>query len=169
MPCAIGFSIDVIAMHTPIQRLAPITAQRGVSLIEVMISVLIMGIGMLGVAALQATALRNNQSSFERSQVVVGTTGIFDAMRANLDAARNGNYNMSMTCNAPNGSSQVVVDQRNFINSLQSIMGASACGAINCNATACQVTVQWDDSRGSHAAADAAAAQMQQFQTVTRL
>ncbi len=169
MPCALGFSIDVNAMLISIPRPIPIAAQRGVSLIEVMISVLIMGIGMLGVAALQATALRNNQSSFERSQVVVGTTGIFDAMRANLDAARNGNYNMSMTCSAPNGASQVVVDQRNFINSLQAIMGASACGAINCNATVCQVTVQWDDSRGSHAAADATAAQTQQFQTVTRL
>lgn len=169
MSCTLGFPIEVNVMHISSPRSVAMASQRGVSLIEVMISVLIMGIGMLGVAALQATALRNNQSSFERSQVVVGTTGVFDAMRANLSAARSGNYNMSMTCVAPSGTSQVVVDQRNFINSLQAIMGASACGAINCSATACQVTVQWDDSRGSHAAADATAVQTQQFQTVTRL
>jgi len=169
MPCAIRLSTSVNAMHTSSSRPVSVKSQRGVSLIEVMISVLIMGIGMLGVAALQATALRNNQSSFERSQVVVGTTGVLDAMRANVTAARNGNYNMGMTCTAPTGTSQVVVDQRNFLNSLQAIMGPTACGSISCNATTCRVTVQWDDSRASHAAADATASQTQQFQTVTRL
>lgn len=64
--------------------------QAGVSLIEVLISVVILGIGMLGIAAMQARALQNNSSSLERSQMVVQSYAILDAMRANLTAARGG-------------------------------------------------------------------------------
>ena len=53
--------------------------QVGVTLIEVLVAVLVMAIGLLGIAALQATALRNSQSSLERSQAVVHTYAILDA------------------------------------------------------------------------------------------
>ena len=43
--------------------------QRGVSLIEVLVSVLVVSLGRLGAGALQATALRNNQGSYERTPV----------------------------------------------------------------------------------------------------
>ena len=56
-------------------------SQRGAGLLEVLIAVLVMGIGLLGIAALQATALRNAQSSMERSQAVVQAYAILDSMR----------------------------------------------------------------------------------------
>ena len=138
---------------------------RGVSLIEVLISVLVMGVGLLGIAAMQATALRNSQSSLERSQAVVQSYTILDAMRANAIAARAGAYDMGMTCAPPGGTTLPDRDRANWINSLRGRagMGASACGAIDCDATTCTVTVQWDDTRG----ADGVAAQ--QFATVSRL
>ncbi|MFL8092610.1 prepilin-type N-terminal cleavage/methylation domain-containing protein, partial [Xanthomonas vasicola] len=46
-------------------------SMSGIGLIEVLISVVILGVGMLGIAAMQATALRNSQSSLERSQAVI--------------------------------------------------------------------------------------------------
>lgn len=77
----------------------------GVTLIEVMISVLIMGIGMLGIAAMQTTALRNNQGALRRTEVVMQTYTILDAMRANRDVALIGGYNTTnMLCTAPSGS-----------------------------------------------------------------
>ena len=138
---------------------------RGVSLIEVLISVLVMGVGLLGIAAMQATALRNSQSSLERSQAVVQSYTILDAMRANAIAARAGAYNMGMTCAPPGGTTLPDTDRANWINSLRGRagMGATACGAINCGANTCTVTVQWDDTRGSNGVA------AQQFATVTRL
>src|SRR5690606_10573682 len=44
---------------------------RGVGLLEVMISVLILSVGLLGIAAMQALALRGSQSSLESTQAVM--------------------------------------------------------------------------------------------------
>jgi type IV pilus assembly protein PilV len=78
--------------HTPAQRRTP-QRQHGVSLVEVLVSVVVVSLGLLGAVALQATALRNNQGSYERTQSSILTQGIFDAMRANLSAVTSGGYN----------------------------------------------------------------------------
>lgn len=147
------------------KNFSPRRVAQGVSLIEVLISVLVMGIGMLGIAAMQATALRNNQSALERSQAVVQSYAILDAMRANAVAARAGEYNMAMTGTAPTGATLADTDRADWINALQGRggIGGSAQGAINCNGAACTVTVQWDDTRGSDGSAT------RQFATVTRI
>jgi type IV pilus assembly protein PilV len=60
------------------------TRQAGVSLIEVLISVFVLAFGILGIAAMQAGALRNNQGAFEQSAAVFLTHSILDAMRASM-------------------------------------------------------------------------------------
>lgn len=136
---------------------------RGVGLIEVLVAVLVLAIGLLGVAAMQATALRNSQSSLERSQGVVHAYTILDSMRANPRAARNGAYNMGMTCTLPSAGSLVDSDKRNWINFLQDNLGPSACGQVACAGAVCTITVRWDDSRGS------AGSSTQTFSTTTRI
>jgi type IV pilus assembly protein PilV len=132
--------------HTP-------RAQSGVSLIEVLISVLVVSIGLLGAAAMQATAVRNNQGSYERTQVTLLTQSIFDAMRGNNNgtAAANGDYNLaSMTCTAPSGATLAASDLSNWISALKSQIGSTACGQVNCSASrSCTVTIQWNDSRAT--------------------
>lgn len=124
-------------------------AQRGLGLIEVMVAVLILGVGLLGIAAMQATALRNSQSSVERSQAVMQTYAILDAMRANVAVARIGGYNLSsMTCTAPDAGDLAANDRAAWIASLKDSLNDSACGQINCGSLDCEITVQWDDSRG---------------------
>ncbi|WP_045737142.1 type IV pilus modification protein PilV [Xanthomonas sp. MUS 060] len=137
----------------------------GVTLIEVMISVLILGVGMLGVAAMQTTALRNNQSALQRSQIVMETYTILDAMRANRAAAIKGSYNTTgMLCNAPKVTDLISGDQAMWLNGLKAaISGATAaagdnttCGTIAClpnkmGIVICTITVQWDDSRAKNA------------------
>ncbi len=123
--------------------------QSGFSLIEVMVAVLVLSIGLLGLAALQATALRNNQSALERSQGVVNTYSMLDAMRANVDSARAGEYVMSQTCAVPAaGGTLVEKDKRAWIQMIQANLGSSACGTVTCTGSMCTVTVQWDDRRG---------------------
>jgi type IV pilus assembly protein PilV len=136
---------------------------RGVGLIEVLVAVLVLAIGLLGVAAMQATALRNSQSSLERSQGVIHVYTILDAMRANPAAARAGTYNMALTCAVPAAGSLVASDQRAWITAIQQDLGQTACGGIACAAGLCEINVQWDDSRGSGGSKE------QAFKTTTRI
>jgi type IV pilus assembly protein PilV len=158
-------------MRTHVRKSIGISAprkSRGVGLIEVLIAVLVMGIGMLGIAALQATSLRNSQSSLERGNAVIQTYTILDAMRANQTAAAAGSYNLAaMTCSkfaTPGSLAQK--DINNWIDAMHAMLGdsTSTCGQINCTAASlCTVTVQWDDSRGSDGSGT------QQIQTVSQL
>lgn len=144
----------------------------GVGLIEVLIAVLVMAIGLLGIAALQATGLRNSQSSLERSQAVISSYAILDAMRANLPAARAFAYNTALVCTPPTGNpsaSLAANDLARWLQSVEGTLGDDSCGQIQCVAVAgsqardCTVTVQWNDARGTEGAEE------QQTVTETRL
>src|SRR5690242_3246099 len=77
-------------------RKTPIKAariQKGVGLIEVMIAVLILSIGFLGIAALQAVSLSTNNSAMARSLATVDSYSILDIMRADFSNAAGGAYN----------------------------------------------------------------------------
>lgn len=61
----------------------------GFTLIEVLVSTIVLAIGLLGLAGLQASNLKNNQSAYYRSQATQLAYDIADRMRANA-AASNG-------------------------------------------------------------------------------
>ena len=67
-------------------------SQSGFTLIEVLVSVLILSIGLVGVAALQGVSLKNTQSAFMRSQATALAYDVADRMRANVISARTGMY-----------------------------------------------------------------------------
>ncbi|PKM06657.1 MAG: type IV pilus modification protein PilV [Gammaproteobacteria bacterium HGW-Gammaproteobacteria-4] len=140
---------DAARNHTGTRGPCVPTTQLGTTLIEVLIAVLVMGIGMLGIASLQATSLRNSQSSLERSQAVIASYAIIDAMRANRNDALAGAYNITNTCTVPAGGTLVANDLNVWLTGIQAGLGAGACGAINCAAANCTVTVTWDDSRAT--------------------
>jgi type IV pilus assembly protein PilV len=62
---------------------------RGFTLIEVLISMLVLAVGLLGLAGLQATGMRNNLSAQHRSQATLLAYDIADRMRANIVDAQN--------------------------------------------------------------------------------
>ena len=133
-------------------RVAVPRSQRGAGLIEVLVAVLVMGIGLLGVAAMQATALRNNQSALERTQATIQTYSILDAMRANRQRAIAGDYNMGRTCSVPaTGGTLAQKDIHAWFTDMQNAhsMGAGACASIVQNGNQFVITVDWDDSRAS--------------------
>ena len=128
---------------------------RGVSLIEVLVSVVILGVGLLGIAAMQSVALRSGQSSLESSQAVMQTMSITESMRANrLNAAA---YNLgAMQCAAPAAGTLAQNDVAAWITALKATIGtpgdASTCGQITGCPLDCVITVQWDDTRAGGAA-----------------
>ncbi|MCF6251352.1 MAG: type IV pilus modification protein PilV [Methylococcaceae bacterium] len=63
--------------------------ETGFTLIEVLIAMLVLAVGLLGLAGLQATGLRNNLSAYNRSQATQLAYDMADRMRANVANARN--------------------------------------------------------------------------------
>lgn len=57
--------------------------QRGFSLIEVLVSVVIMSVGILGVAGMQVLSLQQNRSALLRADALQLGNDILDRMRAN--------------------------------------------------------------------------------------
>ncbi len=58
--------------------------QRGVSLIESMIALLVISIGLLGIAAMQMTAMKQNGSALHHSKAVWAAYDMADRIRANF-------------------------------------------------------------------------------------
>lgn len=119
-------------------------------MLEVLITVLILAIGLLGVAAMQMMALRNSQQSLQQSLATVYSYSILDSMRANVDAARAGDYNVADLCSAPAAAVTLIQQDHEFwVNALQAQLGEEACGSIQCLASGeCTATVSWTDGRG---------------------
>jgi type IV pilus assembly protein PilV len=129
----------------------PVKRDSGFSMIEVLVAVLILAIGLLGVAAIQTTALKNNNSAFQRSQANMLAYFMMDAMRANSGEANKGAYNLTKTCVIPVGSNLITRDQRAWLTALKANLGdvSTTCGEINCTTNSCSVKVYWDDGHGS--------------------
>lgn len=66
--------------------------QTGFTLVEVLVAALLLSIGLVGLAGLQAASLANNQSSFMRSQVTALAYDLADRMRSNIVGANAGAY-----------------------------------------------------------------------------
>ncbi|MCX7098887.1 MAG: type IV pilus modification protein PilV [Methylococcales bacterium] len=70
----------------------------GFTLIEVLIATVVLSVGLLGLAALQASSLKNNQSAYNRSQAMELAGDMADKMRANISYAKSaGNFYISKT------------------------------------------------------------------------
>ena len=135
--------------------------QRGAGLIEVLVAVLVMAIGLLGIAALQAVTLRNTGGAAERSQAVFQSYSMLDILRADKDNAASYNtsgFECSSNSEAPasgdgttSSGSDALVEA--WLDTLQATVAPSACGMIQCvvasGNTDCTITTRWDASRSS--------------------
>ncbi|HEX7325123.1 MAG TPA: type IV pilus modification protein PilV [Rhodanobacteraceae bacterium] len=143
-----------MSRSAPVQRALRECRQCGISMLEVLIAVLIVSIGFLGMAALQARALSTNNSAMARSMATIASYSILDAMRADLVAAEAGAYNTTVTatangCPTPTGT-LASTQLQTWCAQLASSLGAASTtsGTVNCSNTGdCTVTVQFDDSR----------------------
>nr|WP_291014461.1 type IV pilus modification protein PilV [Hydrogenophaga sp.] len=141
--------------------------QRGVGLIEILVAVLILSLGLLGMAGLQSRSLSTNQSSYARTQAVMLSYYMLDAMRADRTSAELGNYNRAAICNPAGVVGTALSDNnlRHWVTSLRTSLGEQGtCGQVNVDAITgnTTVTITWDDSRAGGLGA-------QTFVTTSRL
>lgn len=74
----------------------------GFTLIEVLVAMLVLSIGLLGLAGLQLTSLRTTNSAYWSSQAVWLSYDIVDRMRANPSGVQLGSYNSLDTSSISN-------------------------------------------------------------------
>ncbi|MCW8944123.1 MAG: type IV pilus modification protein PilV [Sedimenticola sp.] len=142
-----------------------IKRQSGMTLLEVLIALLVISVGLLGMAGLQVAGIKMTNDAYYRSQATWLAYDVYDRMRANLDQAANtNNYRISLTDSAPTASNcattsctaaqMVDYDLAAWKNTLAAKLPQGN-GEILYQDTASgrtyTVAVQWDDSRGEAA------------------
>ena len=119
----------------PLQR-----RQHGVSLIEVLVTIVVLSIGLLGTAALQLATLQTHQGAYARTQATNIAYTIADLARANRSAVLTGAVTESVVASWTNRGDDVLVDAE-----VDLAVTDAANGAI-------RITVSWLDDRTNGAA-----------------
>lgn len=129
--------------------------QEGFSLIEILITMLIMSVGLLGIAGIIVTNLKNNHSAQSRGAATVLVNDIVDRMRANRIVAEPAGaavspYVMALGVTPADDGSVVKGDLHDWSVAVDKILpkgkGAVAYDVKSRNFT---ITVEWDDSRAT--------------------
>jgi len=145
---------------------------QGFTLLEVLIAILIVAVGILGVAGLQVVSLQQNRNALLRDQALQAGNDILDRIRANpntvyapvdIDAVPTSTSNcVTNTCTTAQMAEFDIAQWKCRINPLDSDSAVySVCtgfgitqaslpggkGSIASNAGVTEVTVQWIDDR----------------------
>ncbi|WP_177207259.1 type IV pilus modification protein PilV [Methylophaga sulfidovorans] len=125
--------------------------QRGFTLLEVMVAVFVLALGLLGMAHLQVTTLKSNQTAGLESQANILASDILDRMRSNKKAAYTGAYNYTSTTDV-SGTSISAKDLANWSalmkNNLPSGSGEITCPAYDSSKVfICKITISWSDKQ----------------------
>lgn len=130
------------------RRFRPGSRTRGVSLIEVLVALLILSVGLLGLAGLQTASLQYNHSASLRTQANNFAYDMADRMRVNRNAAVDGHYNIDKGGSLPTGNSVADQDVAEWVQTVRNTLpDGDASIHVNNNATG-TITIEWDDSRG---------------------
>jgi type IV pilus assembly protein PilV len=126
---------------------------RGVTLVETLIALLVLSIGLLGLAGLETTSLRFNTSAYYRTQATALAYDLADRMRANRQAALANAYNVAFQNPVPAcgavaaGATVSEQDIAAWRNALACRIPQST-GSVTRNGNEFVFTIRWDDSQG---------------------
>ncbi|CAM5214916.1 type IV pilus modification protein PilV [Alishewanella longhuensis] len=120
-------------------QIAQMRKQKGISLLEVLISVVVLSIGLLGIAGLQTVSLKSTNMAHERAMAVILTETLFEVMRVNGAAARNGAF--AMDCNSP------VSGTEQWFEDVRAATSPQTCALVEWNNGVYTVTIDWSNER----------------------
>jgi type IV pilus assembly protein PilV len=124
----------------------------------------ILAVGLLGLAGLQATTMSNNNDAYLRSQATQLAYDIADRMRANLPAANAGTYISALpdgaataNCKKPAGCSITQMAQTDIFEWQQRIgdILPAGTGTMALAGNIFTITISWDDDRDNNNANNA--------------
>jgi len=124
--------------------------QQGLTIVEAMVALLVISIGLLGIAALQLTAMQQNSSALHQSKAVWAGYAMADRIRANnirfadysgIDTIDS--YSQDCMSSACSDDELVTADADEWIDAVRDLPGGR--GRVTGNADQLIVTVMWDD------------------------
>lgn len=132
--------------------------QRGITMIEVLVTIIVLAIGLLGLAGLQLNSLQFTHSAYQNSQATIMANDIIDRMRANRINAESGNYSTAFSdrpsdneCRSGTITGTIAaIDLFEWKCHLQDTLPLGE-GEITRSGNTFTVTVRWDDTRGEQA------------------
>lgn len=140
--------------------------QRGSSMIEVLVSLVVLSIGLLGLAAMQLNALKFNQLASVRSHATFLAYEMADRMRAARGDAQAGLYNLAADAALPcDIAAEACLPFQRDLAEWRANLAAQlpqGVGGISQNGSQITIVVQWDEARVGES-------QAQQFSFVTRI
>lgn len=126
--------------------------QQGATLIEVLVTLLVFSVGLLGMAGLQSMSLKANHSAYYRSQATFLAYDIGERMRSNRESALDGDYS---SADFPDSEADHEVtgnivqrDLAEWRNQLASTLPQGT-GKVSVVDRMVTIEVRWDDSRGT--------------------
>lgn len=145
--------------------------ERGMTLVEVLVTLVVISVGLLGVAALQLTTLKSNQEAYVRSQASALAGYMLDRIRANQQALVAGDFNnvpLNGTGTAGTRSGADLADWQAEINRLLPGGAANAGGSITrvAGTNIVTITIQWSERADQNLGSDGGAVT---FQTRTEI
>jgi type IV pilus assembly protein PilV len=128
--------------------------QTGFTLVETLVALVVLSVGLLGVAGLQIFGLRGNMSAASRTLATYFADDIIDRMRANYDVARGPDashlqYEVTMGATASSATDPIALaDVTAWLAELQALPSGQGSISVNPVTRIATVTIQWVDTRG---------------------
>lgn len=130
--------------------------QRGDTMIEILVTILVLAVGVLGVAAMQITTLKNLNSSHSASIASMLAEDFGERMRANSAAALDNDYNHSSAptsetncvANTCDAGDLAIYDMNSWWQSLNANLPSATGQVARAMGTdTFVITVRWDEDR----------------------
>jgi type IV pilus assembly protein PilV len=124
-------------------------ASAGFSLVEVLISIVILSIGLLGMAGLTAASMNGTNEAYFRSQATVLADDILDRMRANPAAARGEQYDIDAgPVYTAAGGTMARFDSEEWVNAVATSLPGGV-GTVNVLGGVATIRITWNGGTSS--------------------
>lgn len=132
-----------------------VLVQQGFTLLEILVAIVVLSIGLLGLAGLQALSLNNNQIAYFRSVASQQAYDIADRIRSNRAGVDSGAYNNlaatlpdplppNCVANVCDQNGMAAADQAQWNTNNQRLLPAGA-GTVNRAGGVFTITVSWTE------------------------
>ncbi len=123
----------------------PIAKCEGFSLLEVLVTILVLSLGILGVAGLMNVSLKNTHSALLRAHAAQYAYDMLDRMRVNRTQALAGSYDLTLAAGPPAGTSLADLDRIGWLNQLATLPEGDGEITVGADGRA-WIRVQWSEA-----------------------